>query len=777
MIVTRNWLNEWIDLGGIDAEKLCKTFNEIGLEVDALNRVRMPEKIVIGKVLECEKHPDAEKLNVCQVDTGEATPRQIVCGASNVAAGQWVCCAVEGAVMPQGMEIKPVKLRGVDSAGMICSSTELGLPKLENGILVLDESVTNLEVGKPLSGVDYFNDDVIEIELTANRGDCLSIRGVARDLSAALDRPLRDEVQIAEDETRKGVGRLLQLDAAEDAAADVSYHILEIEAIDLPLCMALRLGWIDELRPDALAAWLQYVTHCTGVILRAYPVNFFKTGEEKGMISLKRDEQGVVAVYGQDKASLVGISQREEATATAADRLVVIEASYIDPDAISQQMAQLKLKSDPLYYRTSRGSEPELSRGVNYLIQRLEHRGLARFYGGALTHTRTTESRVVSMDKDYIARIVGAPIEGGRVVQLLKNLGFDLSKSQEERFIIGVPPFRHDIVNRQDIAEEIVRMVGIDNIAARPLQLVEADRCEADYYRYQKQRRYRQCAAQSGFYESVHFVFHHRERLEAYGFDCTESARELLNPITGTLDTLRPTLLAGLLDAASLNAKNGQKQIMLFESGMIFDPQRNEMPKIALLFAGECEPDTLDNAGKPDDVDFARFTRKVAEVVGDMTLESHTCTHKLAHPYQSAAIRQGDTIIGELFRLHPNLQEALDLPVTYLCEIDFDALPYGLVKAETYSKFQASHRDLSLVMPQTLPYARIAEVIETGKQAEVIRFYPVDRYQDESMGELMSLTVRFVLRSEEKTLEEEEITSAMDGILAALNTELGVTLR
>ncbi|XPV82146.1 MAG: YtpR family tRNA-binding protein [Halarcobacter sp.] len=183
MIITRSWIQEYIDISKISTEDICKTLNSIGLEVDSFEEQRMPSNIVVGKVLEKEKHPDADKLNICQVDIGNETV-QIVCGAKNVDAGQFVPVAVVGCHLGEGFKIKKAKLRGVESNGMICSSTEIGLPKLNDGILELDESIGKLEIGKELKDYPFLNDDVIEIELTANRGDCLSINGVAREISA-----------------------------------------------------------------------------------------------------------------------------------------------------------------------------------------------------------------------------------------------------------------------------------------------------------------------------------------------------------------------------------------------------------------------------------------------------------------------------------------------------------------------------------------------------------------------------------------------------------------
>jgi len=777
MIVTRQWLNEWIELSDISTEALAKTFNAIGLEVDRVEHYRIPEKIVVGRVEACEKHPDADKLNVCRVDVGGET-RQIVCGAANIAAGQYVPVAVVGAVMPGGLEIKPVKLRGVDSAGMICSSTELGLPKTNDGILVLDESIGTLETGRPLCDYPLLNDDLIEIELTANRGDCLSIRGVARDLCAALDKSLKPQTRKREDENRLGIGRLLKLDIAGETKASVSYHAVSVDSFRAPLLVTLRLAMLEESRTNAVEAWLEYATHSTGVILRAYPVEFFREqADELGEIVVKKDENGFAAVFGRARASILGIRQEEASRLPKEVGIIVIEASYIVPEIIAQKMAEKKVESGPLYYRTSRGSEPELSVGTDFLFARIEANEEGKVYGGMLAHAEAFEPKNISLDMAYVGNVIGTEIDKSSVANILKNLGFDISKSSEEHFIVGVPRFRHDIVNRQDLIEEIVRIVGIDNIPSKPFVLKEAGRLDDDYFAFRKKQTYRQRAAQSGFYESVHFVFNEREQLDTLGFASVAKELSLLNPIAGTLDTLRPTLLVGLLNAASSNAKNGRKRIALFEIGSVFDVQRRESVKMAMLFAGALHEDSIDNAGKPESVAFESFSRLAADVLGDVVLKPAVPSHKLAHPYQAAAVYQNGVKIGEMFTLHPTLQAEMDLPRTVMFEGVFDALAFEKVEAKPYSKYQTSYRDLSILMPQSMAYERVADVISANRSGEIVRFYPVDRYTDATLGDQMSLTLRFVLQSREKTLEDEDITTAMQGVLDALQNALGVALR
>ena len=778
MIVTKSWLNEWIDLNGISTDDIAKTFNSIGLEVDRIEEYRVPSKIVFGKVLECEKHPDADKLNICQVDIG-STVRQIVCGASNVRAGLNVVVATVGAEMPGGLLIKPVKLRGVESDGMICSASEIGLPDLGKGILELDSSIGEFELGQEVSENQFFNDDLIEIELTANRGDCLSVRGVARDLSAAYDRPIK-EYNITDNDEKRGIGRVLTLSHENELDATLRYKALDLKSLEVPLLVKLRLAQIDEKREKDIESILLYVTHSTGVILRAYNHKFFIPNEDEKIakVYLSEDKNGFACIKStKATASIVGIIQYEESAVSDEDGIIILEASYIPPDIISKKMSEHKIESGPMFYKTSRGSEPELDGGLSYCIDMIEEFSKSSTFSGNMNLSNNYKEKIVIVTKQEIDDIIGASIDKITVSKILKNLGFHTSKSTTDKFVIGVPQFRHDIVNKQDIVEEIVRMVGIDNIPSKPFILTEANRLEDNYFEYKKRSVYRHRAAQSGFFESVHFVFDEKKVLHKHGFKTTKDELELLNPIVQTLDTLRPTLLTGLLKAASANIKNNFSSVRLFEIGSVFSPDRDESLKMSILFCGDKENEKLSNSGKPQSVDFGYFVQKVSDIIGDIELVETKTTHSLSHTYQSAAVLVDGEVIGELFRVHPDVEKEYDLKPTFVCELDFSKLRYGLKIAKKTSKYQASFKDLSLLVPKDMSYSKIKSVIENADVQNLIRFYPVDNYSDDSLGENISLSIRFVLQSMDKTLEDEDIVSSMDSILKVLEKELGIGLR
>lgn len=776
MIVTRSWLEEWIDLSGISIQEIAKIFNSIGLEVDRVHEYRVPKKIIFAKILECEKHPDADKLNVCKVDIGTSI-RQIVCGASNVRIGLHVAVAVLGAEMPSGLVIKPVKLRGVDSDGMICSASEIGLADLGDGILEIDESLGIFELGDEVSTNAILNDDLIEIELTANRGDCLSIRGVARDLSAAFDRPIK-EYQVTDNDEKRGIGRVFSLTHEKDLNVNLSYKALDLKGLVVPTIVKLRLAQIEEKRECNVENMLLYVTHSTGVILRAYKHEFFCVEDDKmAKVNLVEDENGYACIQGKEVASIVGIVQKDESKVFNTEGTMLLEASYIPPDIISKKMSESKIEAGPMFYKTSRGSEPELDSGLSYCVDFIEASSSSSTYSGKIELSNSYDEKIVIVTKQEIDDIIGAKISKVVISKILKNLGFNTSKSSTNNFVISVPQFRHDIVNKQDIVEEIVRMVGIDNIPSKPFILTEDNRLENNYFEYKKRSIFRHRAANNGFYESIHFMFDEKKVLESYGFGVTEKKLELLNPIVQTLDTLRPTLLTGLLKATSNNVKNGYSSVRLFEIGSVFSPKRNESQKMAFIFSGDKENENLSNAGKPSKINFSYFVQKISDIVGVIELREFKTTHTLSHEYQSAQILIDGEIAGELFRVHPNVEKEYDLDVTFMCELDFLKIPYALKTVHQTSKYQASFRDLSLIMPKDMSYERVKEVIKKNATKELIRFYPVDKYSDETLGKNMSLSVRFVLQSYEKTLEEDDIVTSMDSILKALNSELEIGLR
>jgi len=769
MIVTRSWLSEFIDLSDVSNDTLYQTFNAIGLEVERIKAITLPKRVVIGKILSCEKHPDADKLNVCKIDVGSGT-RQIVCGAANVVNAEYVAVATIGAVLPGNFVIKHAKLRGVESEGMVCSSTELGLPAMGEGIMILDESIGTLEVGKELGEYERVADTVIELELTANRGDCLSIYGVARDLSVALDRELKPFAYKQEEKMKLGIAREAEIHQEGEIDADLHFKLANLERIHSSFMIDLRLALIGERTEDKVDAMLKYAMHTTGVALRAYKSSFFRD-EDKVSVLVRSTQKGIVEVIGHKKIlSTVGVSQEEEAKATDECEQIVIEASYINPDVMVEAIwsAEDTYETDDLYYRTSRGSNPDLIFGLSYLAMLFDTYFEFSCYEGALRVELNREKEAIAVDTKEIAAIIGMKIDKGKIVSILQHLEFIINSVDETVISVAIPPFRHDIKNVQDVAEEIVRIIGINAIEAKPLVFTEANRLNATSDRYQVKRAFKNRAVGCGFYENVSYLFTQSSVLKKYGFATIEEKLELSNPIAEELNALRTTILTNLLQAVKRNVSYSKKSIPLFEIGTVFDAQREEKEVLSLVFSGHSESESVHNAGKPKSIDFATFVDKISAIIGAFELIPCSRNNGLIHPYQSADIVVDGRECGYLFKLHPTVQESYDIPVTFMAEIDLDPLLPKHVNAEGVSRYQGVYKDLSVVIDKSIPYYDIAKVIRSLDLPMLKDHYPVDIYEDETLGDKKSLTIRFLIQSMEDTLKEGDIEQVMVCILGAL---------
>ena len=773
MRLSKNWLNEWIDLSAKSAEDICAALNEIGLEVDSCERIRVPSKVVVAKVLECREHENSDHLHVCKVDAGEIL--QIVCGAPNVAEGQMVACALEGAKIGE-LSIKKAKLRGVESCGMLCSAKELGLGELGNGIMILDESIGELEIGKELSSYPAFDDYLIEIELTPNRGDCLSVRGVARDLSAKFDLPIKDisPLKKSEDELL-GIGRLISLHSEEEKNCALYYKVVNLgENFSLNLKKRLRLALIESKHKSAIEGALEYSTHSTGALFRAYDARKINPNEnEKISLKIKNGEHKQSLIYAEDKLlGVAGICANKEFLADENTKIAIIEASYTAPEIIANATGEDKnMPKDEMVYRSSRGSEPAISSSMNLLFGSCFEN--CEWYGGSQQISMSVERANILVNCSAISKMIGMDIEKKEIHKILSRLNFEIaSGTNDEQFYAKAPAYRHDIQNIADVCEEIVRIYGIDNIPAKPLSFSEANRNSQASLKHALARNLRQRAVDAGYFECVHYIFDDPSELEAMGFKPCQA--QMLNPITNELKELRPTLLNSLLNSALNNAKRGAKQIKLFEYGEVFDTSGKQSSKLGFVSCGLSNLPSLKNGAKGAELSLFELANDIQKILGKISLKASENLEFLS-PYEQAKIIQNGKVIGFLGRVKPSLKK--DLPKCYAAQIDFDALKCEHILAEPYSSFPATSRDLSVLVSSELKYEQIKECIEALKVENLQSFYPTDLYSDKSLGDKKSLTISFSFQSNEKTLTDDEINALMQRILDVLKESLGVELR
>ena len=773
MIITKSWLEEFIDISKISIDEICKTLNSIGLEVDSLESFSIASKVVVGKVLEKEKHPDADKLNICQVDLGEKVV-QIVCGAKNVDAGQFVPVATVGCDLGNDFIIKEAKLRGIESNGMICSSTELGLPKLNDGILVLDNSIGDLILGNELKSYTKLNDSVIEIGLTPNRGDCLSIYGIARELSAYYNIPLLEiDKQINYNEF--GIGQVFEIECDSNIDSSLSYKAVDFTNFELNTLFKFRTAIIGKYQENNdIKNILTYVTHSTGVILNAYSKNKAIKNNNLSILHVKKDENGFDNVYGNEQLSKICIEHKEIDTN---ETNFLIEASYINPDLLAKKVFEKKIKTGEVYYKASRGSEPNINFGIEY-FSNLVSKARASVYRGSETFIEDKEKLTLDVSVKKINSIIGQEICKVEIEKILISLGFEVKDTIDNILALKIPHFRHDIKNVADVTEEIVRIIGIDNIVSKPLKIDEINRVNKTSNDLIKKNKLRFKAIENGFFETLTYVFASKENLQKYGFKTVKDELELINPIVKELNTYRTTMLLNLVESCSNNFKNGARSTAFFEIGTIFDENRKESKKISFIQTGFAELEDVSNAGKPKNIDFFSFAKKILNTIGKFDLEPMSIIdNQFIHPYQNANLLIDGKIAGFICKLHPTVSTDYDLNDTFIAEIDFEAIQSDIIKTTSYSKFQSSKKDLSIIAPKSLEYREIKKAIDSLNNKNIKQYNLIDIYSDEKLGDKESLTIRFLLQNDEKTMEEEDITSTMNSILEVLNKKLSIGLR
>ncbi|GAA7148315.1 phenylalanine--tRNA ligase subunit beta [Helicobacter pylori] len=763
MKLSVNDLNVFVDVPK-DIAKLCEDLSRLGLEVESSIPCVAPKNVVVGKVLEKAPHKNAEKLSVCQVGVGKEV-LQIVCGAKNVAPNQFVPVALNGALIGS-TTIAKTELRGVESYGMICSSNELGFPKINDGILELDESVGELVLGKGLNEYAPFNTHVLEISLTPNRGDCLSVLGIAREISAFYHTPLKPIKAL--NFTPKS--DLITLCADENIESHLAYYLICNHSLKTPLNVKLSLAHNNALSENDLNNFIEFSTHFSGVVMNAYSLDATPID-----LSAKNDENNLESVYiNHQKRSTIAIKHQDQKDLS---EYLLLEASYINPVSLSLKLHALKdktlQKDNALIYRSARGSNPNLSDGLNFLSAHLK---------ATILESKQTKhalkDRTLKFQLEDITEILGLAVEEETIQGILKSLGFKVSikvsNSKPQILEVVVPNFRHDIKTIQDIAEEILRFVGIDHLISKPLDSVSNKKSNPHYDTHRFFENLKHKALACGFKEVIHYVFYSKEKQQKLGFEVLEDPLELQNPITTELNTLRTSLVCGLLDASLRNKNLGFKSIALYEKGSVYNSKREEIQKLGFLASGLQKKESYPDA-KGKAWDFYSFAECVSKVIGDFSLEKLTTQAPINHPYQSAKIIQNHEIIGVIAKIHPKVIQELDLFESYYAEIDASKLKRPAMLLKPFSIYPSSVRDLTLIIDENTAFSKIKKALKDAQIPNLSEILPLDIFKESD--NTVALSVRCVIHSLEKTLNDEEVNSAVQKALEILEKEFNARLK
>ena len=400
----------------------------------------------------------------------------------------------------------------------------------------------------------------------------------------------------------------------------------------------------------------------------------------------------------------------------------------------------------------------------------------ARVYAGFEETIDSFEEEVIQVHKEFITNFIGQVIEDEFILSTLNSLGFEV-EYRGDFFIVTVPLYRSDIKHPQDIVEEILRIYGIDNIVSKPLCFVEREIINPTYDKIKKRRYYKNKLVGLGYYESVSYIFDNKAELKEYGCDVVFPDMDIKNPITNELNTLRTTLCLNLLRSASKNAKNGKKQVKLFELGKVFSKDLQEIERLGFIFSGE---NLLEGRLNQESIRECRFS----DVVKDLFFLIDRCEIRSAKPtniffnsYEYGEIVRDDNVIGYIGRVHLEIEKKYGLKSSYICELDFEALGYSIIEAKEYSIYQSSQKDLSFLVDKGMKFEEIDRVLKESIPSNIISYYPIDIYTDDTLGDKKSVTIRFILQDFNKTLSDSDIKESLQQIIDSLKEKLNLEMR
>ncbi len=785
------WLREWVD-PQVGSAELAEQLTMAGLEVDSVAPAA-PEfsGLVVGEVLSVEPHPDADKLRVCRVEVGRDAPLDIVCGAPNVAVGMRVPTALVGAQLPGGFKIKKAKLRGVPSFGMLCSAAELGLAETSEGLMPLP---ADAPVGEDIRTYLSLDDRLIDVDLTPDRGDCLSIAGVAREVGVinrlAVQVPAMEPVPAALDDRHQ-----VRLEAG---AACPRYACRVVRGIDpmaeTPLWMRerLRRGGIRSLGP---------VVDVTNYVLLelGQPMHGFDLGKLCGPIQVRLARAGerLELLDGQElelstgslliaddsgPLALAGIMGGAASGVTEETRDILLESAFFAPMAITGKARSYGLHTDSSH-RFERGVDPRLQ------VQAMERATalLLEIAGGQAGPAVEVSSAVdlpqppwIRLRRERVGRLLGVEIGDAEVVDILQRLQMQV-EPDGEGWRVQPPSCRFDIAIEADLIEELGRIYGYTRIPTNqaPSSMLMHAPPEAAY----DPNRARQALVERGYQEAITYSFVSPELQQLVDPDL-EGIR-LANPIAADMSVMRTSLWPGLLQAAKYNLARQQPRVRLFEVGLRFrrageDLEQDNM--LAALATGEVAPEQWGQAGRP--VDFFDLKGDLEAVLaltgraGDF--EFVAAPHPALHPGQSARIELDGRAIGWIGLLHPELERRLDLAGnSYLFEIDLDRLGLGRLPAfEPLSKFPAIRRDIALVVDRGVSYAQVRQRVLAAAPEILKDIRLFDVYTGENIEPgVKSLALGLILQASSHTLTDQEVDAAMQQVITTLERELGAQLR
>ncbi|WP_076689809.1 phenylalanine--tRNA ligase subunit beta [Staphylococcus haemolyticus] len=800
MLISNEWLKDYVD-AGVKVEDLAERITRTGIEVDdMIDYSKDIKNLVVGYIQSKEKHPDADKLNICQVDIGEEEPVQIVCGAPNVDAGQHVIVAKVGGRLPGGIKIKRAKLRGERSEGMICSLQEIGIssnvvPKAyENGIFVFP---TEVEPGTDALTALYLNDQVMEFDLTPNRADALSMVGTAYEV-AALYQTEMTKPETQSNETSESATN--ELSVTIDNPEKVPYYsarvVKNVSIEPSPIWVQARLIKAG-IRP------INNVVDISNYVLLEYgqPLHMFdqdhigskeivvrQAKDEETMTTLDNNERklvdtDIVISNGQEPIALAGVMGGDFSEVTEQTTNVVIEGAIFDPVSIRHTSRRLNLRSEASS-RFEKGIATEfVDEAVDracYLLQELA--------SGEVLQDRVSSGDLgsfvtpIDITAEKVNKTIGFNLSNDEIQSIFRQLGFETTL-KGETLTVNVPSRRKDITIKEDLIEEVTRIYGYDEIPSSLPVFGEVTSGELTD-RQHKTRTLKETLEGAGLNQAITYSLVSKDHAKDFALQ-ERPTISLLMPMSEAHATLRQSLLPHLIEATAYNVARKNKDVRLYEIGRVFFGNgEGELPDEVEYLSGILTGEYVVNAwqGKKEEIDFFIAKGVVDRVAEKLNLEFSYKAGKIEglHPGRTAIVSLEGQDIGFIGELHPQVAADNDLKRTYVFELNYDAMmqvAVGYINYEQIPKFPGVTRDIALEVNHDVPSSELKQIIHNNGEDILQSTLVFDVYEGEHLEKgKKSVAIRLNYLDTEDTLTDERVSKIHDKILEALQAQ-GATIR
>ncbi|MHB8137530.1 MAG: phenylalanine--tRNA ligase subunit beta [Smithellaceae bacterium] len=789
MLVSLKWLKDYIDLE-LSAAELADRLTMTGLEVDEIKTIAHKfSGVVVAKILSVRPHPGADKLSLCDVNDGTST-YPVVCGAKNIKAGDVVPLAKVGAVIPGGYTIKSTILRGEKSDGMLCSEAELEISDDASGIMQLPEGLT---LGSPLETALNLGDTVLDVSITPNRSDCLSMIGMAREVAALTGKKIKMPVvkikESAEDIALLSSVSIIDADLCPRYSARM---IKNVKISDSPIWMKTRLEAAGMRPINNVVDVTNFVMLETGQPLHAFDFRFLeegrivvrksKAGEE--FISLDEKshvlpENTVLICDGKKPVAIGGIMGGLNSEVKEDTQVIFLESAYFNPSSIRRSSRRLAMPTDAAF-RFERGIDPEgVIRALNraaLLIAELSDGSVCKNcldeYPKKITAVENIPLRL-----DRIREMIGISIAAKDAVRILESIGMIVREESKGKYLVTPPTFRVDISREIDLIEEVVRLYGYDRVPTT-LPAVSVKEMAA-IPRLALEERIRQLLTGSGYSEIINYSFTSPVSADHLCLPPTDKRRSFVvikNPLTEDQSVMRTTMAYGLLETLKKNINNASFNLKLFEIGRIYQAREaGELPEekniLAGLLTGKIAEDLW---GSKVNVDFFDLKGCLENIFYDLKLgQIHyraEISEPFLHPGQSCSLYVNETKMGYLGQVHPEAMQKMDNKnIAYLFEINLDILEKQITRQISYreiSKFPSVQRDVAFVIPVSMEAEKMLEIV-LGQREDLLENVGIfDIYAGKGLDEgTKSLGLRFSYRALDRTLTDAEINSIHDRIV------------